>query len=212
MAAARGEVEGGDVVGAVAVFEFDGAGAAGEGEELVAEADAHDGDLGGFHEALEVVDGILTVGGVAGPVGDEDAVEVVGDFVDGVVVGEASDACAAADQGAEDVFFDAAVDNGDVGGAAGGGDVEGGFRTDFADQVDLFRVDKGFVLVGVVFFADGDTGEGRALLAKVGNDCASVDSGDGRHAFFSTPFAETFNGGPMAVLFRNIGHHNAGGL
>lgn len=212
VAASRGEVEGGDVVGAVAVFEFYGAGAAGEGEELVAEADAHDGDLGGFHEALEVVDGVLAVGGVPGPVGDEDAVEVVGDLVDGVVVGEAGDACAAADEGAEDVFFDAAVDDGDVGGAAGGGDVEGRFGADFADQIDLLGVDKGFVLIGVVFFADGDAGEGRALFTKVGYDCTSVDTRDGGHAFFRTPFAQAFDGGPVAVLFRNIGHDDAGGL
>lgn len=97
VASTRREVEGGDVVGAVAVFEFDGPGAAGEGEELVAEADAHDWDLGGFHEALEVIDCILAMRWVAGAVGDEDAVEVVGDFVDGVIVGETGDACAAAD-------------------------------------------------------------------------------------------------------------------
>lgn len=67
--------------------------------------------------------------------------------------------------------------------------MEGGLCADFADQVDLFWVDKGFVLVGVVFFANGDTGEGRALLAKVSDDCPSVNTGDGRDAFFGTPFA-----------------------
>ena len=43
VAAIGAEVEGGDVVGAVAPLELDGFCARREGEELVPEADAHDG-------------------------------------------------------------------------------------------------------------------------------------------------------------------------
>lgn len=160
MALSRGAVEGGDVVRAVTVFELDGASAGGESEKLMAETDAEDWDLGGLHQALEVVDGVCAVGWVTGAVGDEDAVEVVGDFVDGEVEGEDGDGGAAGDERAEDVLLNSAVDDGYVHVALGGGDVEGRLGGDALDEVDLLGIHKGFVLVGVVFLADGDTGEG----------------------------------------------------
>lgn len=49
VATAGCQVEGRDVVGAVAVLELDGFGSGGQSEQLVAETDAHDRDLGGFH-------------------------------------------------------------------------------------------------------------------------------------------------------------------
>ena len=189
---------------AVAVLQLDGPGAGGEGEELVSETDAHDGDLGRFHQFAEMVDGLLAMSGVARPVGDEDAVEVVGDFVDGVVVRKCRDACAAADKAAENVLFDTTVDDGDVEVAGAGADVEGGFGADLADEIDLFGVDEGFVLVRVVFFADGDAGEGGTLFPEVGYDGAGVDAGDGGDAFAGTPGAEAFDGGPVAVLFCDV--------
>ena len=200
VAAAGAEVEGGDVVGAVAVLQLDGFGARGERDELVAHANAHDGDLGGLEELAQVVDGLCAVGGVAGPVGDEDAVEVVGHLVDGVVVGEAGDAGAAGDEAAEDVLLDAAVDEGDVHVAEGGADVEGGLGGDAADQVDGLRVDEGLVLVRVVLLADGDAGERGSLLAEVGDHLAGVDAGDGGDALASAPLGKRLDGGPVAVL------------
>src|SRR5262245_41816396 len=68
----RQEVQAGNVVGAVSVLELDGTGADGERQQLVAEADAHDGDRRALHQAGQVVDGLLAVGRVAGAVGDED--------------------------------------------------------------------------------------------------------------------------------------------
>ena len=120
MAPPRTQIQRGDIMRPVPPLEFNGFGARGEGEELVAETDAHDGEGrgGSGHEGAEGEDGVGAVGGVAGAVGDEDAVEVAGDFVDRVVEGEAGDACAAVGEGAEDVFLDAAVENGDVEGAA----------------------------------------------------------------------------------------------
>jgi hypothetical protein len=200
VAATGAEVESRNIVRAVAVLQLDGLCACGQGDELVAHADAHDGDLGGFEELAQVVDGVGAVGWVAGPVGDEDAVKVVGDLVDGVVVGEAGNAGAAGDEAAEDVLLDAAVDQGDVHVAEGGADVEGGLGGDAADQVDGLRVDEGLVLVRVVLLADGDAGERGPLLAEVGDHLASVDAGDGGDSLAGAPLGERLDGGPVAVL------------
>ncbi len=196
----------------VSVLQFYGASAGGEGKELMAQADAHDGYLRGFHEPLEMVDGVLTVGGIARPVGDKDTVEVVSDLMDGVVVWKACHRSPAADETAEDILFDAAVDDGDVGVARAGADVEGRFGADFGHEVDLFGVDEGLVLVLVILLPNGDACERRALLAEVGNDRAGVDAGNSRDAFFGAPFPQTLHGRPMAVLFGDIGNHHAGGL
>ena len=111
VAAAGGEIERGDVVRAVAVLELHGLCTCGEREELVPETDAHDGTGVGLHELLEMVDGLLAMGRVAGAVGDEDTIEVMGNLVDGVVPGEARDGCTTRDQRAEDVLLHAAVDD-----------------------------------------------------------------------------------------------------
>lgn len=212
VALAGGEVEGGDVVRAVAVLELDGLCAGGERDELVAHADAHDGDLGGLEELAQVVDGLGAVGRVAGSVGDEDAVEVVGDLLDGVVVREAGDAGAAGDEAAEDVLLDTAVDEGNVHVAKGRADVEGCLGRDAADQVDGLGVDEGLVLVGVVLLADGDAGKGGTLLTEVGDDLASVDAGDGGDTLASAPLRERLNGGPVAVLQGVVLDDDARGL
>ena len=97
------------VAAAVTEFEFVGCGAHGEAEELVAEADAEDGFL-----ADEFFQGVLDVGdgfGVAGAVGDEDAVGFeVEDFFGGGEGGDDGDAEAGLDEVAEDVAFESAVD------------------------------------------------------------------------------------------------------
>ena len=197
---------------AVSVLELDGAGAGSKREELVAETDAHDRDLRRFHQFAEVVDGSLAMGWIARAVGDEDSVEVVGHFVDGVVVGEGCDAGATADEAAEDVFFDAAVDDGDVEVAGTGADVEGGFGADLADEVDLFGVDEGLVLIGVVLFADRDASERGTLLAEIRHNGAGVDAGNGGHSLPSTPGTEAFDGCPVTVLFCHVCHDNTRGL
>lgn len=54
------------------------------------------------------------MGRISWTVGDEDAVEEVGDLLDRIVEGEASHARATVDEGAENIFFDATIDDGDV--------------------------------------------------------------------------------------------------
>ena len=174
----------------------------------MAETDPHDGNLRRFHQLAEMVDGSLAMGWIAGAVGDEDSVEVVGHFVDGVVVGESRDAGAAADEAAEDVFFDAAVDDGDVEVAATGADVEGGFGADLTDEVDLLGVDKGFILVRVVLFADCDASERGTLLPKIRHNGPGIDAGNGGDSFSSTPGTEAFDGCPVTVLFCHVCHDN----
>lgn len=49
VAAAGGQVQGRDVVSPVAVLQLDGATTGSQSQELVAEADAENGNLGGFH-------------------------------------------------------------------------------------------------------------------------------------------------------------------
>src|SRR5690349_9811678 len=94
---------------------------------------------------------------VARAVGDEDAVEVVRDFVDGEVVREDSRGGTAGGERAEDVLLDAAVNHGDVQ-ITTGGHMAGRLCRDTLHQVDLLRVDEGFVLISIVFLANGDAG------------------------------------------------------
>lgn len=200
VAASGKEIEGGDVVSAVAVLELDGLCAGGEGEELVAEADAKDGAVKGVHGEFEGLDGGRAVGGVAGAVGDEDSVKVVGNGVDGVVVGKDRDVGAAGDEGAENVFLDAAVNDGDVGvGTMTCRDVEGGLCGDFVDEVDGAWVEESFVLVCVVLFADGDAGEGGAAFTEKRDEGAGVYAGDCGDAFALAPVSEGLYSGPVGV-------------
>lgn len=212
VALAGGQVEGGDVVGSVAVLHLDSLGADGHGQELVAETDAHDGDVGGLHQAGEVVDGLLAVDWVTGAVGNKDTVKVLGDLVDRVVVGEDGERGASADQAAEDVLLDTAVDESDVKVSAGRLNHEGSLGADALDQVDLARVDEALVLISIVLVANGDPSEGRTLLSEVGDNGSSVDAGDGGDALTGTPLAQTLNSSPVAVVEGNIGDDNTGTL
>ena len=212
VALASGEVERGDVVRTVAVLQLDGAGASGEGQELVAEADTHDGDGRGLHEAVEVVDGLLAVGGVTGAVGDEDTIEAVGDLVDGVVVGEDGHGGAAGDKAAEDVLLDTAVEETNVELGVGRLDDEGRLGADLLDEVHRAGVEERLVLVGIVLLADGDLGERRALLTEEGDDGAGVDARDGGHALARAPLVQALDGGPVAVLLSDVGNDDTGAL
>lgn len=87
----------------------------------------------------------------------------MGDLVDGVVVRESSDAGSAADKASQNVLLDSTVDDSHVQVSARA-DVEGRLGANLPDKVDLFRVHEGFVLIGVIFFPNGDTGERRPLL------------------------------------------------
>jgi len=145
------------------------------------------------------MDSLLAVSWVTGSVGDEDAIEVVRDLVDGVVEGEAGDAGASGNKAAEDVLLDTAVDQGDVHVAERGADVEGSLGRDTADQVNGFGVDIGLVLIGIVFLTNSDTGEGGTLFTEVGYDLTGVNTRDGGDTLASAPLRKRLNGSPVAV-------------
>lgn len=212
VALASGQVKSRDVVSTVSVLELDGAGTNGESQKLVTQADTHDGDRRSLHQAGEVVDSLLAMGGVTGAVGDEDTVVVLSDLLDGVVVGEDGDGGTSADQAAKDVLLDTAVNEGNVESSTGGLDNEGSLGADTLDQVDLARVDEALVLVCIVLFADGDSGERGTLLSEVGDNLSSVDAGDGRDALSGAPLAKALNGGPVAVVEGDVGDDNASAL
>lgn len=207
-----GEVQGWDVVRSVSVLELDGPGTGGQCQELMTQTDTKDWQLRCLHQLAKVVDGVLAMGWVTWAVGDEDAIKVVSNFVNRIVKGETSDTCTTADQAAKNVFLDATIDDGDMGNRRGSTDVEWSLCADFSNQVDLFGVDKGFVLVLVVFFSDGDTGQARALLTEMGDNGTSVDTGDCGDTFSSTPLAETFDGGPVGVFMCDVGNDNTNSL
>lgn len=212
VAAASAEVQSGNVVGTVTVLELDGAGASGESQQLVTQADTEDGDLGSLHKTLQVVDSVLAVSRVTGTVGDEDTVEVVSDLVDGEVEGEDSDASTAANQAPQDVLLNTTVDDSDVGSGISSADVERLLGADLTDQVDLLGVGESLILVGIVLLTNSDTGKGGTLLTQEGDNGTSVDARDSGDALTSTPLAQALNSSPVAVLLSNIGNNNTSGL
>lgn len=212
VALASGQVKGGNVVSTVAVLELNGAGTDGEGQKLVAQANTHDGDGRGLHQASEVVDSVLAVSRVTGTVRDEDTIKVLSDLVDGVVVGEDGDGGASADQAAENVLLDTAVDEGNVQRGTGRLDNEGSLGADALDQVDLARVDEALILIGIVLVTNGDPSEGGTLLSEVGDNGTGIDARDGGNTLSGAPLSQTLNGGPMAVVDSNVGDDNTGAL
>jgi hypothetical protein len=212
VALAGEEVESRDVVSTVAVLHLDGVGAGGDGQQLVAKTDAHDGDLGGGHKLAEVVGGAAAVGGVTRTVGDEDTVEVVGRLVDGEVVGHASDRGATGNDGANDVLLYTTVDETDVGVAIGRWNVEGRLGGYLFDKVNAARVLVSLILVGVVLLTNGDLAKGRTLFTEVGDNVASVDAGDGGDTLASTPLCQTLDGSPMRVLSGSVCNNNGSSL
>ena len=75
------------------------------------------------------------------------------------------------------------------------------------NKVDGLGIDEGLILVGIVLFADGNTGEGRTLLTKVCYDLTSVDARDGWDTLASAPLSKGLNGGPVTV-FQSVVLHN----
>lgn len=211
-ACSGGQVQSGNVVSSVTVLELNGAGANSQSQKLVAKADTHNGYVGCVHELRKVVHCLLAMGRVTRSVGDEDAVEVVSDLVDGVLVREDGDSGTSADETSHDVLLDTAVNQGDVELGIGRGDHEGSFRADALDEVDLSGVNKALVFVLIVLFTDGDAGERRTLFSEIGDDVSGVDTRDGGNALTSAPVAERLDGGPMGIFRSNISDYNTGAL
>ena len=204
VALSSGQVESRNVVGTVSVLELDGAGADSQSEKLVAEANAHNGDGRSLHEASQVVNSLLAVSWVTRSVGDEDTIVVLGDLMDGVVVGEDGDGSATADKASKDVLLDATVQESNVECSAGGLDHEGSLGADTLHKVDLAGINEALILVGIVLVTNGDPGKGGTLLSQIGDNLTSVDARDGGDALTSTPLAQALNSSPVAVVDSNI--------
>lgn len=196
----------------VAVLQFDGSGACRQSKKLMAQADAHDRHLAGLHELSEVVNCVLAMRRITRSIGDENSVEMVGDLMDRIVVGEAGDRSAAANEASQNVFFDAAINDSDVGVASTRADMEGGLGADFRDEIDLFRVNESLILIRIILLPDCDSCEGGTLFPQVSDYRASIDTGHSRHAFLGAPLAQALDSCPMAVLFGNIRHYYTGRL
>jgi hypothetical protein len=178
----------------------------------VAETDAHDGNVRGFHQTGKVVDGFLAVDWVTRAVGNENAVKVLSNLVDRVVVRKDSERSTAVGQATEDVLLDTAVDQSDVEVSIGCLNHEGSLGADSLDQVDLARVDKALVLISIVLITNGNPSEGRTLLSEEGDNGSSIDAGDGGNTLTSTPLAQALDGSPVAVLKGDVGDNNASTL
>lgn len=142
----------------------------------MAKANAKDGDLRCSHQFLEMINGVLAMSWIARSVGDENAIKMVSNLVNGIVIRERCDAGAAADQASKDVFLDTAIDNGDMEITIEGTDMERRLGANLVNQIDLLRIDESFILVCVIFLTDGYASQGRPLLSKVRHNCARVDT------------------------------------
>jgi hypothetical protein len=212
VALSGGEVQSRNVMGTVAVLELDGLGSRSESDELVTHTYAHHGDLGSLEQLAEVIHGGGAVSGVTGSVGDENTIEVVGDFVDRVVEGEASNASTSGDETTKNVLLDTTVDQSNVHVAERRADVEGSLGRHTTDQVNGLRVNVGFILVGIVLLTNGDTCEGRTLLTEVCHNLTRVDAGDGGNTLTSAPLSEGLDCGPVAVLQSIVLDNDTGSL
>ena len=179
VALSGGKVKRRDVVRTVAILELDGLSTGSEGEQLVTHANAHHRNLGGLEQPAEVVHGRGAVSRVTRAVGDENAIEVVGDLVNRVVEGERCNAGAPGDKAAENVLLHTAVDQGDVQVTERRAHVERSLRANTANKVDGLGVNVGLVLVGIILLADGDASQRRTLLTEVGDDLTGVHTGNG---------------------------------
>jgi len=217
VAQASGQVESGNVVSSVTILELDGASTNSKSQKLVSETNTHDRNVGGFHQAGEIVDSSLAMGRVTGTVGDEDTIEVLRDLMDGVIIGKDCDGSTSADQATKDILLDTAVDQSNVERSTGGLNNEGSLGGDTLDQVDLAGINETLILVGIVLFSNGDPSQGRALLSEVGDNSAGINARDGGNSLSGAPLAKTLDGSPMAVVDSDIGDNdtstlNVGGL
>ena len=178
----------------------------------MSKTDTEDWDLGGFHQSGQMVDGLLAVSWITWSIGKENTVEVVSHLVDWEVVWEHGNTGTAADQASQDVLLNTAVDHGYVHITIVGADVEWGLCADFLDQVDLFRVDEGLILIGIIFFSNGDSGQRRTLLSQECDNGTSINTRDCWHSLASTPLTQAFYSGPMAVFLSIVCHHDTNAL
>ena len=193
-------------MGAVAVFQFIDGGAGGFAEQLVAHADAADGLAAERDLLADDVDGSLTGVGVAGTIGQEEAVEVHRGVV--VVPRHADDLDAAADEAADDIGLDAAVDEHHL--LAGALVVADNLLgRDLIDEVDALIGGLGDV-VGLI--VEDDLTHHHTVLAQHLGQLAGVDARDAGHMLALEPVGQTLVAVPVVVLFAIVGADHGGNV
>lgn len=212
VAPASAQIQSRDVMSTVAVLQLDSTSTSSQGQELMTQADSEDGDLGSLHQATKVIGGRLAMGWVTGAVGNEYTVEVVGDLVDRVVEWEHSDTGSTVDETTENVLLDTTVDDSNVELGITVAHVERRLGAHLADKVDLLGIGECLVLIGIVFFANGDTGQRRSLFTEIGDNGTGINTRDCGDTLTSAPLAKTLNSGPVAVLLGDIGDNNTSRL
>ncbi len=176
VALASGQIQSRNVVSTVAILELDGASTSCESKQLVTKTDTHNWDLGGLHEAAQVVHGLLAMSWITGAVGDEDTIKVMGNLMDREIIREDCDACTASNQAPQDILLDTAVDDSDVHVTIERADMKGSLGADPLDQVDLFRINESLILISVVLLSNGDPGQRRTLLAQVCDNRTGINT------------------------------------
>lgn len=212
VALTSGQVQRRDVVSTVTVLHLDGASTGGQSQKLVAQADTHDWDRRRLNQSGQVVNGVLAMSWVTRAVRDEDTIEVRSDLVDGEIVRQHSHSRSSANQAAEDILLDTAVDQSDVEGGVGCGDDKWSLGADPLHKVNLARVDEALILICVVLVTDRNPSQGRTLLTEVRDNGTGVNARNGGHTLTRTPLSQALNRGPVAVLLSHIRHNNSGTL
>ena len=111
MAMSRGQVQSRNIMRTITVLQLDSLCTSGQGKKLMSEANPKYWDLRRLHQLSEVIDRVLTMCRISRPIGEENAIKMVRNLVDGVVIREGSDTRATADQTSQDVFLDTAIDD-----------------------------------------------------------------------------------------------------
>ena len=163
--ASSGQIQCGDVVCTIAIFELDRLRACSQREQLMTQADTEDGDLAGLHQLPQMVDCLLAMCRITRAVGDEYTIKVVGNLMDWVVEWEAGNAGATADETAEDVLLDTTIDHSHMASRVGSTDVEWRLCAHPANQIDLFRIHECRVLILIVLLSNRDSSQGGTLLS-----------------------------------------------
>ena len=116
--------------------------------------DAHNRDLGGFHQSAEVIDCVLTVSRIARTIGDEDSVEMMSHLVDRIVERKCCHTCTSTNETPQNILFDTAVDNSHMEISNVAADMERRLSAHFTYKVNLLWIDESFILIRIVFLAN----------------------------------------------------------
>ena len=151
------------------------------------QTDSEDRFVIDIEQCPQVGDGGVAVGWVSRSIGQEDSIVLMGDFLDGIIVGIDSNTSASTDKTANNILLHTAIDKGDfeIGGTRF--NVEGMFGADLFDEVDFAGIQECFIFVGIVFFADDDTSETGTAFSEESDDSAGIDARHRRNTGTGAP-------------------------